>query len=191
MTTIAVVRKNGVAAIAADSLTTSGWVKESAEYVVNHHKIMPVGNSYLGLSGPASARLILENYFGGADVEARFDSVGHIFETWRRLHSALKEAYFLRPIEDDDDDFESSRISVAIANPYGIFGVSSDRSVQEYTKFYACGSGYYFAMGAMFSVYDDPARSAEEIARLGIQAAIEFSRGSAAPILSHSITLNS
>ena len=42
MTTVAVVRKNGVAAIAADTLTKWGPVKESATYVVNHEKILHV-----------------------------------------------------------------------------------------------------------------------------------------------------
>ncbi|HTE16485.1 MAG TPA: hypothetical protein VK642_15545 [Burkholderiales bacterium] len=38
MTTIAVVRKDGYVAIAADTMTKWGTGKETAEYVVNNHK---------------------------------------------------------------------------------------------------------------------------------------------------------
>lgn len=189
MSTITVVRKNGMVAIAADSMTSHGWSKETAAYVVNHRKIVSVGETFLGIAGPSSAKLILENYFAGPDAETGFDSVAQIFETWKQLHAALKETYFLRPEEDGGDSYESSRMNVAIANRHGIFGVGSHRSVQEFTQFHACGSGDDYAMGAMYGVYNDAARSAEDVARFGVQAAIEFSSGSDAPIISHSVEL--
>ncbi len=43
MTTVAVVRKEGVAAIAADTLTKWGSAKESAVYIANHEKILQRG----------------------------------------------------------------------------------------------------------------------------------------------------
>ncbi|MDF2441415.1 MAG: hypothetical protein JWN98_2399 [Abditibacteriota bacterium] len=190
MSTITVVRKNGMAALATDSMTSHGWSKETAAYVVNHSKIVRVGKTFLGISGPSSTKLILENYFAAPDAKADFGTVAQIFETWKLLHAALKNDYFLRADEDRDDSYESSRMAVAIANKHGIFGVGSHRSVQEFTKFHACGSGDDFAMGAMYGVYDDPARSAEDVARFGVQAAIEFSSGSDVPILSHSVELN-
>ena len=55
MTTIAVVRKNGHAAIAADTMTKWGTGKETAEYIINHSKILKVGGSYIGVTGSASA----------------------------------------------------------------------------------------------------------------------------------------
>src|SRR3954462_9133064 len=54
MTTIAVVRKNGYAAIAADTMTKWGTGKETASYIVNHGKIFQVGNTYS--ASPATPR---------------------------------------------------------------------------------------------------------------------------------------
>ena len=47
MTTISVVRKGGVAAIAADTLTKWGSGKESAKYIANSEKIIQVGDNYI------------------------------------------------------------------------------------------------------------------------------------------------
>jgi hypothetical protein len=60
MTTIAVVRKNGCAAIAADTMTKWGSGKETAAYIVNHQKIFRVGDSYLGVTGTATFQAIPE-----------------------------------------------------------------------------------------------------------------------------------
>ena len=57
MTTIAVVRKNGIAAIAADTMTKWGTGKESAAYIANNDKIVRAGDSYLGAAGSATTRI--------------------------------------------------------------------------------------------------------------------------------------
>ena len=59
--------------------------------------------------------------------------------------------------------------------------MSAYRYVQEYTRFYANGSGSPYALGAIFARYDSD-KSAEELARLGVEAGIEFDDGSALPI---------
>ena len=51
MTTVAVVRKQGVAAVAADTLTKWGSAKESALYIANHEKILKVGESLIAVTG--------------------------------------------------------------------------------------------------------------------------------------------
>lgn len=188
MTTLAVVRKNGIAAIAADTLTKWGTSKESAAYVRNHSKLIQVGDSWLGLTGYTTFILILKDYFSQPDVVANFQSVPSIFKTWQTLHAALKEQYFLLPGEDKDDDIESSQMDVLIANPHGIFGVAEHRSVQEFSKFYAYGSGSDLAMGAMHALYDSPL-SAEEIARKAIEAAAEFDDRTGPPIEVRTIRL--
>jgi len=188
MTTLAVVRKNGVAALAADTLTKWGTSKESAAYVRNHSKLIQVGDSWLGLTGYTTFILILKDYFSQPEVVANFQSVPNIFKTWQTLHAALKEQYFLLPGEDKDDDIESSQMDVLIANPHGIFGVAEHRSVQEFSKFYSYGSGSDLAMGAMHALYDSPL-SAEEIARKAIEAAAEFDDRTGPPIEVRTIRL--
>jgi ATP-dependent HslUV protease subunit HslV len=189
MTTIAVVKKDGIAAIAADTLTKWGSAKESAAYIANHEKILRVGDSYLAITGSATFKMVLKDYFESA-ADVRLSTAGEIFRTWNRLHSALKERYFLMPEEDKEDALESSRMDVLIANPRGIFGVSGHRTVQEFSRFYAYGSGSDYALGALYSAYDLKGRSAEELARHSIETAAEFDDGTGLPITSFTLRLN-
>lgn len=188
MTTLAVVKKNGVAAIAADTMTKWGTNKESASYVANHGKLIQVGDSWLAVTGYTTFILILKDYFSNPDVSADMRSVASIFRTWQALHGALKEQYFLQPGEDKDDDLESSQMDVLIANPQGIFGVAEHRSVQEFSKFYAYGSGSDLAMGAMYALYDSPL-SAAEIARRAVEAAAEFDDRTGLPVQVQTVNL--
>lgn len=181
MTTLAVVKKDGVVAIAADTLTKWGSNKESASHIVNHSKLIQLGDSWLAVTGYTTFILILKDYFARTDVQMDLTSVGGIFRTWQQLHGALKEHYFLLPGEDKEDDIESSQMDVLIANPHGIFGVAEHRSVQEFARFYAYGSGSDLAMGAMHALYDSPL-CAEEIARQGIATAAEFDDRTGLPI---------
>lgn len=189
MTTVTVVRKGGVAAIAADTLIKWGSAKESATYIANHDKILRVGDSLVGVTGTATFTAILRDYFEHSSEEVRLDSPSQIFRAWNRLHGVLKERYFLLPEEDKEDALESSRMDCLIANPHGIFGVAAHRTVQQFSKFYAYGSGSDYALGAMYSAYPDPQLSAEQIARHGIEAAAEFDDGTGLPVTSYSVQL--
>jgi ATP-dependent protease HslVU (ClpYQ) peptidase subunit len=189
MTTIAVVRKNGYAAIAADTMTKWGSGKETADYIVNHDKIFRIGNSYLGVTGNATFQAILRDYFSRPRVYARFDSPSEIFKSWQKLHAVLKQDYYLVPAHGEDDAIESSRMDVLIVNARGIFGVAAHRTVQEFAKFYAFGSGGDVALGVMYAMYSDPARSAEQIARAAIEGAAEFDDSTGAPVMSYAVKL--
>ena len=190
MTTITVVRKGGYAAIAADTLTKYGYTKESAAYVVNHEKVLKVGSSYIGLSGTVALHQALELYFSRAGAKkARLDSVLGIFAVWNDVHSVLKDEFFLNAHADDDDSVEPTRLAALIANRHGIFGVSGNRSVQEFSKFYAYGSGDDYAQGAMYASYGDEGKTAEEVARLGVEAAAEFDDTTGLPVTSYAVRL--
>lgn len=187
MTTLAVVRKNGQFAIAADTLTKWGSTKESSIYVANHEKIFQVGDSFLAITGTTTFKLILTEYFSQLETPPKFDSVPSIFRTWQELHAVMKERYFLNANEDKEDDLETSRMYVLIANAHGIFGVAPHRTVQEFSKFYAYGAGAEYAMGALYAAYDQPKLNAEALARLGVEAAAEFDDSTGGPISSHLI----
>jgi len=189
LTTVTVVRKDGVAAIAADTLIKWGTAKESAAYIRNHEKILRVGETFIAVTGYATFRNILQDYFEHAPEEIRLDTPASIFRTWNRLHRFLKERYYLMPEEDKEDALESSRMDCLIANAYGIFGVAAHRTVQEFARFYAYGSGADYALGAMYSVYDDPTRSAEDIARHGVTAASEFDDATSLPLTAYTVKL--
>lgn len=189
MSTITVVKKNGYAAIAADTLTKWDYIKESADYIANHEKILRVGESYIGISGSMTFGQSVKDYLSHPDTEIDLSSKEAIFATWIRLHRALKQDYYLNPDEDEQSSFESTRAETLVANKYGIFGVSAYRSVQEFTKFYACGRGCEFAIGAMYAIYNEERYTAEEIARIGIEGAAEFDDSTGLPVISYTIQL--
>ncbi len=184
MSTIVVVKKNNETVIAADTLTTYGNTKESAGYVVNHEKIYQYRDNFLGVSGSASLGIAVEDFLSKTKKKVSFATISEIFRFGLTLHRELKENYFLRP--DDEEDFETFRGDVLIANRHGIFGLSAYRYVQEYTRFYANGSGSPYALGAMFAEYNSD-KTAEELADSGVRAGIEFDDASGLPITFYKI----
>ncbi|MDO8313015.1 MAG: MFS transporter [Sideroxyarcus sp.] len=187
MTTIVAVRKNGYAAIAADTLTTFGNTRLHASQDASHDKILRIGDSYVGVCGSAAHHLVLSSLLAKT-LDVQLNSKGAIFETFRKLHPILKEECFLNPKEDEEDPYESSQITALIANTHGIFAIYSMREVFEYTQYWAIGSGHEFALGAMHQAYmrcDD----AEGIARAGVETGIAFDKNSAAPITLYNVKL--
>ena len=65
----------------------------------------------------------------------------------------------------------------------------SYREVFSFDRFWAIGSGRSFALGAMYVAYDK-AKSAEKIARIGVEAGIEFDKSSAGPVQLTTLVLN-
>lgn len=181
MSTIVVVKKDEEIAIGADTLSKLSFTKESAEYIENHSKILQIENNFIAFVGHASFGLILKSYFNTLDEKPELNSDISIFEMAKELHVSLKENYFLNPVEEDNDTFESSQFDCLIANKTGIYGLYSLRSVHKYTKFYSFGTGYKFALGAMKSTYDMDL-SAKEIAQNGLEAAVDFDDDSGSPI---------
>ena len=188
MTTISVVKKSGQIAIAADTLTKWGSGKESVKYILNSGKIIRIEDNFIAVTGNATFKMILKEYFVDNSQSLSLQSVDDIFRTWNQLHLKLKEKYFLMPEEDKEDAIESSRMDVLIANPYGIFGVSGHRTVQEFSRFYSYGSGSDYALGSMWTTYESQDISAETIARKSIEAAAEFDDGTGLPVDSFTIT---
>ena len=187
MTTLVVVRKNNAAAIAADSLTTFGDTRLSAEFDRTYDKIVDYKGTYIGLCGSAAHQLVFESLLAKHD-DLDFSTKRSIFETFRKLHPILKEQHFLNPKEEEDDPYESTQVTALIANPNGIFGVYSMREVFEYTRFWAIGSGREFALGAMLSQYDQ-LKTAEAVAEAGINAGAIFDKNSALPLTMFTVPL--
>ena len=181
MSTIVVVRKNGIAVIAADTMTKLGHNYESAKYIVGGSKMIRVGDNAIAQVGHASFCLVMSSYFDSLKNKVALDSPAAIFKAAQEMHRAFKDDYNLNPNEDSDDPFESSRQQILIANSSGIFGLYALRSVQEYSRFYAFGSGTDFALGAMHALYESDL-DAESIARAAIRAAADFDDATAEPI---------
>jgi ATP-dependent protease HslVU (ClpYQ) peptidase subunit len=180
MTTLVVVRKGDEIAIAADSLTTFGDTRLSAQHDLTYDKIILHQGTYIGLCGSAAHQLVFESLLrknAGLD----FSGKAAIFETFSKLHPILKEQHFLNPKEEEDDPYESTQMTALVANAHGIFGVYSMREVFEYTQYWAAGSGREFALGAMQALYPR-LRTAAAVAKVGVEAGALFDKNSALPM---------
>jgi len=187
MTTIVVVRKAGRAVIAADSLTTFGTTRLAPSYDRSPHKVVAYRDSFIGVAGSAAHQLVLENLLErNPDLELHGKAA--IYETFRKLHPILKDEAFLNPKEEDDDPYESSQMTVMIANASGIFAVYSMREVFEFDRFWAIGSGRDFALGAMFTAYEK-AKDGRKVAEAGVLAGAEFDTGTSLPMTVHEVAL--
>lgn len=180
MTTLVAVRKHDQIVIAADSLTTFGDVRLASDYDASPDKIIRHRGTYIGLCGSAAHQLVFESLLK-QHPDCDFGSRLAIFESMRKLHPILKDQHYLNPKEEEDDPYESTQITALVANAAGIFGVYSMREVFEYTRFWAIGSGKEVALGAMYALYPR-LRTAEAIARAGIDAGCAFDRNSALPM---------
>lgn len=198
MSTIVAAVKNGIACIAADSLTSFGDTKQSAEFVVNSDKILSLANAvtnenttskttaYMGIVGSAAHHLVMQNLAVDHADKIDLSDRMSIFTTLKTIHPILKEEYFLNSKEDDEDSYESSRVDALIMNENGIFGLYSLREVEQYSRFWAVGSGSEFALGAMqtaYEIYD----TAEQIAQAGVFAGATFDNASSLPMTSYTL----
>ncbi len=189
MSTIVAVVKNNSACIAADSLTSFGDTRQAAEFVSDYDKIICSDNNYIGIVGSAAHHLVMQNLLQKHADKVDFSDRFHIFESMRQLHPILKEEYFLNSKDEDSDSYESSRVDALILNRSGIFGLYSLREVDQYTRFWAVGSGAEFALGAMRVAWD-LLEDAADIARAGIEAGACFDNSSALPMTSYNLELD-
>ncbi|MCP4432401.1 MAG: MFS transporter [Gammaproteobacteria bacterium] len=193
MSTIVAVLKNGTACIAADSLTSFGDTKQAAEFVTDSDKIMQfqgnLSDNYMGIVGSAAHQLVMKSLVTNHADKIDFSDRLAIFNTLKTIHPILKEEYFLNSKEEDDDSYESSRVDALIMNTNGIFGLYSLREVDQYSRFWAVGSGSEFALGAMHAAYNQ-FENAEKIAEAGILAGATFDNGSDLPMTSYSLAVS-
>jgi len=188
MTTICVARMAGQVAIAADALVTFGDTRLAHGYEANE-KVFRIGDSWIGMAGTTAHFPVLRRALGALPKqELNLGSRDEVFETFLKLHPKLKEQFFLNTKEEESDPYESSQFTVLVANATGAYGVYSYREVFEFDRFWAIGSGRSFALGAMYAHFDR-ARTAREVAELGVRAGCEFDKNSAAPVRVHTIKL--
>jgi len=185
MTTVVVVKKGGQVAIAADTLVTFGDTRLGHRYEPNSKlfKVDAVGGpSYVGIAGTVAHFPVLRKAMTALPKDQlKLGSKDEVFDTFTKLHPMLKESFFLQTKEDDNDPYESSQFSVLIANGSGIYGLYSYREVFEFNQFWGIGSGRSFALGAMYASWDK-AKTAREVAMVGIHAGCEFDKNSGGPL---------
>jgi ATP-dependent HslUV protease, peptidase subunit HslV len=188
VTTVVVTRHGNTVSIAADSLVTFGDTRLPHGYEAND-KLFKVGDSWIGMAGTVAHFPVLRRALNALPAdELKLHSRDEVFDTFLKLHPKLKENFFMNSKEDDDDPYESMQFTALIANPSGIFGVYSYREVFEFDRFWGIGTGRAFALGAMHAM-GDKAKSARELAEIGVRAGCEFDKNSGGPIRVHTIKL--
>lgn len=182
MTIITAVQKGDEIAIACDTQTTGGDVKFTADYLTNRSKLLSFGDSMFGFSGSTSIHQVFEDLFAKLEP-APLTSRLEIFRWLLSQQKHLKDNYFIKTDvgSNREQTVEASWASALIVNPHGIFSVNQYRAVQEYSKFWAIGSGSAFALGAMEILYEQPI-SAREIAEAGALTATKFNLHCAPPV---------
>ena len=191
MSTVVIVKKNGSVAIAADTLMSFGPLKLPARDNRQPSKLLRIGHSIIGITGWMVNLQVLERVFAKAGEPPALASVAEIFDVFQWLHAKLKEEYFLIARGDPNDAYETSQMNVLIANPYGIFSVGSQRSVVEFERFWASGSGMEYAMGAMSVMYEASITDAKNVAEAGVWTASDFDSATGLPCEAHMMPLYS
>ena len=170
MTVIVAVRKDDRAVIAADSAQSDGSLLVPQHFYRDFSKLRGCGECWLGSAGWSATADALDSIVRDHADALDFSSRAATFESARRIHRLLKKGYFIETQEDKEQPVESSQIDVLILGPAGIFEFESYRSVSEYSRYWAIGSGKILALGAMHALYDrlgDP----KDIACAGVEAA--------------------
>lgn len=183
MTIITAVQKDDEIAIACDSQTTYGMtLKQTADYKVNHLKLISYGHSIFGLTGSTAISQIFEDLLASVDP-VPLASRSEIFRWLLSHQNTLKNEYYLKPDlpGDKQQPTESQGLHALLVNPHGLFVVNCYRNVTECSKFWAIGSGANFALGALDILYQQNL-TAGEIAREAALTATKFNPGCAPPI---------
>lgn len=181
MTTLVMVEKDGVGCMAADTLASLGARKQPAHYVDRPEKILRVGDARVGFVGWSVHQDVIESALANGLELPEIENERDLFEFSRVLHKKLKDEYFLNTAIDSDDPYESSQMMLFILNRHGMFALYSERCVERCRRFTATGSGSSYALGAMYAAYGQDL-SAEAIARIGVEAGIEFDSRSLGPV---------
>jgi len=189
MSTVGAARKNGIACIAADSMTSYGDMKLTSNFDPHSEKIQTFHNTHMAIVGSAAHTLVFESIMAKEDFFPDFSSRIAIFQTFSEVHRILKDEYFLNTKEEENDAYETSHIDALAINQHGVFGIYAMREVYEYSQFWATGSGSYYALGAMHAVYDRY-DTAESIARAGVEAGAAFDNASSLPMTLRTVELN-
>ena len=183
MSIVVVVKKGKHVVIASDTLTSSGQIKWSSKYKENSKKFFEYEGSYIGSVGMAMSKIMLNHALKNSEEEFDFSGLENIYGSMLKIHKLLKDDYYLVPTrKSGEQTVEATKLTLLIANSSGIYDIGHDRHIGELTKFWAIGSGGSFALGAMHHAYDKKKYSAEDIARIGVEAACEFDKSCALPM---------
>ena len=188
MSIICAAIKNGVVAISGDTQKSYGSLNVSAKHIRNSKKLYSVKRSVIGIVGWQAMTDVVEHLISHEKEMFQLETRMEIFSTLLRLQQKMKDDYYVEPKEDNDQPVESNQLTALIANRQGIFQIGSYREVNEYSTYWAIGSGKRLALGAMHALYGTSA-SAKKVVEAGVQAAAEFDDGCSLPLTTRTMKL--
>jgi len=183
MSIVVVVKKGKEIVIASDTLTSQGSREFSSKYKKNSKKFLEYKGTYIGSVGQAMSKIMLKHALNNQEHTIDFNGFDNVYSSMLELHKLLKEKYYLVPTSKKfEQTVEATKLSLLLANKSGIYKISSDRHIAELSRFWAIGSGANYALGAMHHAYSKKKYSAEDIAKIGVEAACEFDKSCALPM---------
>ena len=188
MSVVCAAIKAGTAAISCDTLNHFGSIQASARHLKNAGKLHEVNGSILGVVGWNAMTTVLEHLIRHEPELFTLGSRDAIFSSLLNIHPRLKSGYFIETREDEDQPVESSQLDALLINRNGLFEIGSYKEVNEYSRFWAIGSGRQLALGAMQALYETRA-GARQIVEAGVRAAAEFDDGCGLPLKTRSLRL--
>lgn len=180
MSVVCAAIKNGEIAIAADTQLSFGSLIVGAENLGNSSKLYVVEDNVIGVVGWNAVCSLFEYVAEEHKEIFNFSDRKNILKTLFKLHTLLKNEYFLETHEDREQPVESIQLRAIIINCHGIYEINSYREVNHYSKYWAIGSGRYYALGALHSQYETHA-SAKELVLSGVASACCFDDGCSLP----------
>lgn len=173
--------KDNEIAIAADTQMSFGSMLVTAGDLKNCEKLFKVNDSVIGFVGWKAMSTMLETIITEKEGLFVLDDRKKIYKTLMRLHEEMKKNYFLETYEDYGQPVESMQLDALVINKNGIYEISSYRDVNQYSRFWAIGSGARFGLGAMEALYDR-GLNAKELVSAGVEAGAKFDSGCSLPV---------
>ncbi len=180
MSIIVAVKKENSIVIASDSVFTEGDWNMDTKYRSNTKKIFSIKDSFVGIVGESAHHNVMMHLYRKQPDLFCLSNIEDIFDSFLKIHPILEENYYIDS-DVEDEGYQSSQIHYLIANSSGIFEVRPNREVNQYHKFWAIGSGRNYALGSMYTQFDnivDPI----EIAKNAVLASCEFSSSCGLPV---------
>jgi len=185
MSIVVAVRKNDTIALSTDTMMMCGSHKETADNLVNASKVIKAGSSLIAITGWSLYGNILDHYLHRRK-SPRLSNEREIFAFFNVFWRHLKESYSFVNDRAEDAPFSDLDATFLVANTHGIFEVSGNMTVMRFRKYCAIGSGDQYAYGVLYTLYDSR-RSALQLSRRAVEAAIHFHESCGGEIASHEV----
>lgn len=171
MTTIVAIRDGKRTWIGSDMQATRGGTAR-----ISGSKWVPFGSWAVGIAGDLRAQSICAKH-----AKRLLDDLAGAFEFTERLEALLREYSFdLSPAPDDATP--NTAQDMILACPNTIWSICADMSIVEIPDYWAEGSGYRFALGAMSAADRFKTIKSEDLARIALETAMKYDTGTGGDI---------